>query len=561
MAVKIGSARIDENGKAHGGRAGDQTGKELSTQSWYLHSKGWRVFRAKSAEAAEKIARCMEAACQNANIGYDQYERSSLYKVAAPLGFDAAKVTTPCETDCSALVRVCCAFAGIMDLPEGFRTTNEPNYLLKTGAFVELTGSKYQGQSQYLGRGDILCTKTQGHTVVVLTSGSKYEGSVEAREYALGERVLRHGCAGADVRQMQEMLIELDYDLGKYGADGDFGDCTELALKAFQAAAGIGADGECGPITVKALTLAVEYMAEADACADACPIFVVIEGGDCYIRTAPNTDGGILGVAHRGDKLPYGGAVSENGWPMVEYNGQNAWVSGKYGRLDSGIRHEALGTSSSADDSDPPARGEKIVDISKWQADVDFDALIADTALIILRAGYRGSDGGVKIDERFVHNAGALRARGVRFGVYFYSIATNESMAREEARMFWKWAKDYAPLFWALDAEKSEITQDAIAAFVDELRKLGADRVGCYVAHHLCRKYRYDELRAAFDFTWIPRYGKNTGAIEGSMKPDFECDLWQYTSTGTVSGISGNVDLNVITGSGRTLEWFVGGEG
>ena len=47
MAVKIGSARIDENGKAHGGQAGDQTGKEVSTQSWYLNSKGWRVYRAK----------------------------------------------------------------------------------------------------------------------------------------------------------------------------------------------------------------------------------------------------------------------------------------------------------------------------------------------------------------------------------------------------------------------------------------------------------------------------------------------------------------------------------
>ena len=55
MAVKIGSARIDENGKAHGGQAGDQTGKEVSTQNWYLHSKGWRVFRAKNPSVAEKI--------------------------------------------------------------------------------------------------------------------------------------------------------------------------------------------------------------------------------------------------------------------------------------------------------------------------------------------------------------------------------------------------------------------------------------------------------------------------------------------------------------------------
>ena len=44
MAVKVGSARIDENGRAHGGKAGDQTGKELSVQSWYRHSKAGDTF-------------------------------------------------------------------------------------------------------------------------------------------------------------------------------------------------------------------------------------------------------------------------------------------------------------------------------------------------------------------------------------------------------------------------------------------------------------------------------------------------------------------------------------
>ena len=82
MAVKIGSARGDENGKAHGGLAGDQTGKEVSTQSYYLHSKGWRVFRAKNPAVAEKIAQAMQAACDNKHIGYDQYERNTLYKAA-----------------------------------------------------------------------------------------------------------------------------------------------------------------------------------------------------------------------------------------------------------------------------------------------------------------------------------------------------------------------------------------------------------------------------------------------------------------------------------------------
>ena len=196
MAVKIGSARIDENGKAHGGKAGDQTGKEVSTQSWYLNSKGWRVYRAKNPAVAEKIAQCMERACANKAIGYDQYQRNTLYKEAEKFGFDTAKVTTPVETDCSALVRVCCAFAGILGLPDGFRTGNMPSNLAKTGAFIEMTGAKYQEQSTYLGRGDILVTKTSGHTVVVLSNGSKYEGSIQPVEYALGDRIIKYGCEG-----------------------------------------------------------------------------------------------------------------------------------------------------------------------------------------------------------------------------------------------------------------------------------------------------------------------------------------------------------------------------
>lgn len=171
MAVNIGSARIDENSHAKGGKAGDQTGKEVSTQSWYKHSKGWRVFRAKNPALAEKIAQDMQWACDNNNIGYDQGQRNTLYNVSKPLGFNCEKVSTKCETDCSALVRVCCAYAGIM-LPN-FRTITEPSILLNSGYFYEMKGKQYTDSSDYLLRGDILCTKTQGHTVVVLSDGSK----------------------------------------------------------------------------------------------------------------------------------------------------------------------------------------------------------------------------------------------------------------------------------------------------------------------------------------------------------------------------------------------------
>ena len=201
-------------------------------------------------------------------------------------------------------------------------------------------------------------------------------------------------------------------------------------------------------------------------------------------------------------------------------------------------------------------RGTKICDISHHQPTVNYDKFVEDTALIILRPGYRGTgttgtNGSVKQDTCFVKHADALKARGVRFGTYFYSIATNEEKAREEARMYYKWAKDYDPLFWAMDAERDEITKAAIIAFVDELRKLGAKRVGVYVANQLYQKYDYASIRNQMDFTWIPYYKKNP--------PSYPCDLWQYTSTGSVGGISGYVDLNKVTGTGHTLEWFCGG--
>ena len=330
MAVKIGSARIDENGNAHSGRAGDQTGKEVSNQNWYLHSKGWRVFRAKNAGIAEKIARCMEMACANSKIGYDQYERNSLYKEAESFSFDVSRVTVPCETDCSALVRVCCAYAGIVSLPSGFRTGNMPSNLEKTGAFTELVGDKYQSQSAYLGRGDILVTKTNGHTVVVLTNGSKYEGTIRPMEYALGDRIIKYGCAGEDVKLMQEMLLKLGYDLGIWGCDGDFGDCTDLAVRAFQKDARLDVDGECGPTTLVALEKTVDALVGVKPTGQT----VRICGGNCYIRTAPNTDGKKLGVAHQGDGLPFAGDVSDTGWLLVQHNNQNAWVSGKYGKIE-----------------------------------------------------------------------------------------------------------------------------------------------------------------------------------------------------------------------------------
>lgn len=176
MSVLIGHASIDENGKAHSGSAGDQTKKEVCTRSWY--NKSWDVvIRPKDSTMAEKMAKACEQACANDKIGYDQYQRNTLYTQAQKVGFDLSKITTACECDCSSLMCVCAIAAGIsagaLYIGGNMRVTGNMRSAFKnTGKFEILTDSKYLTSDQYLKRGDILVNEGS-HTVMVLSNGSK----------------------------------------------------------------------------------------------------------------------------------------------------------------------------------------------------------------------------------------------------------------------------------------------------------------------------------------------------------------------------------------------------
>lgn len=171
MAVRVGSARIDERGKASGGKAGDQTGREVAIENYYVHSQGWYIIRAKDDKVREKIAVAMERACANKNIGYDQGQNGTLWDAAEKVGFDPGKVKVKCETDCGRLVRVCIYYAGIKVAE--FYTGNEVAKCKATGAFDIIKDKAKCSTSAYLMRGDILVTRTKGHTVVVLDDGSE----------------------------------------------------------------------------------------------------------------------------------------------------------------------------------------------------------------------------------------------------------------------------------------------------------------------------------------------------------------------------------------------------
>ena len=193
-----------------------------------------------------------------------------------------------------------------------------------------------------------------------------------------------------------------------------------------------------------------------------------------------------------------------------------------------------------------------IIDISKWQGTIDFKKLKKEVGLVIARASC-GSDKDVKFDEY----AKAMVENKIPFGVYCYSYAGDEAKAKDEAKKMVSYANKYDPLFYIMDAEEAKITTAAIKAFAKELRKNTSERIGCYVAHNRYNTYKYDTLKSLFDITWIPRYGKNDGTIAGSTKPAYDCDLWQYTSTGKIAGINGNVDKNITMNDKKDLKWLL----
>lgn len=158
MAVRIGSARHDENGRYAGGRKGDQTGNEVSIQNFYVHRKGWIVLRPKSVAHADMIGERMYRACGNPNIGYCQSHRSSIYTYGTASN-------TPCECDCSSLVRQIVREVLGINISD-FTTANEKTVLMGTNSFTCIPYTN--GMKLY--KGDILVTATKGHTVIVVAS-------------------------------------------------------------------------------------------------------------------------------------------------------------------------------------------------------------------------------------------------------------------------------------------------------------------------------------------------------------------------------------------------------
>ena len=263
MEVKIGHALRDENNKLKNGKAGDQTGKEVLISNWYLHSKGWVVLRPKSPAMAERIAQAMEMACKNPHIGYDQNNRYSLYNEVKNKGFNPSKTTKSVETVCSDLVRICIAYAYGEDITGAMLTSYLPSVLVKTGKFTKYTSAKYCKSSDYLKRGDIVCTPVSGHVIIILSNGEKVtvklavDGSWGKTTTKMTQKVL-----GLSSKNQTGLIPNQPDDNQKY-----LEACSEtswkfkesnyqngsLTIKKIQKLVGVTQDGFCGKQTVTAI--------------------------------------------------------------------------------------------------------------------------------------------------------------------------------------------------------------------------------------------------------------------------------------------------------------------
>ncbi len=163
------------------------------------------------------------------------------------------------------------------------------------------------------------------------------DGAV-AHKYILGSRLLKNGSKGEDVRHLQRILKEMDYDLGTYGenrdgVDGSYGDKTVKAVKRLQTYAQIEADGKYGSITHKALMGILEDNKAAETPEEeiTTPVMtktVVVLADDVDVRSGPGETYKVLTRVDHGDALPYVATADGINWHAVELGGKIGWICG-----------------------------------------------------------------------------------------------------------------------------------------------------------------------------------------------------------------------------------------
>ena len=180
------------------------------------------------------------------------------------------------------------------------------------------------------------------------------------------------------------------------------------------------------------------------------------------------------------------------------------------------------------------------IDVSQWQRDINWSEVKTDFA--ILRAGYGRIAS--QVDTKFERNYLGAKAADIPVGAYWYSYAKSAEEARQEAKVFidvLKYKQFEYPVYFdveekaTLDLGRDKVSE-IIIAFLDEMEKAGYF-AGLYMSASFLTNYTTQYIKDRYAI-WVAHYDVN--------KPNYtgQYGMWQKTSTGKVSGIKGNVDLN-----------------
>ena len=183
----------------------------------------------------------------------------------------------------------------------------------------------------------------------------------------------------------------------------------------------------------------------------------------------------------------------------------------------------------------------KGIDVSKHNGNVNWSHVKADgVEFAIIRAGY-GKEISQK-DVQFENNYAGCKSNGVPVGAYWYSYATSEAEARQEAAVCLQVLKGKTfefPIYYDIEEKKQfalgKAACTAIArAFLEVVEKAGY-WVGLYSSTYFLQYFESDLLKRYA--VWVAQYGAKC-TYSGQY------GIWQKSSTGKVYGISGNVDMN-----------------
>lgn len=190
------------------------------------------------------------------------------------------------------------------------------------------------------------------------------------------------------------------------------------------------------------------------------------------------------------------------------------------------------------------------IDVSEWQPAVDWQAVKeAGVEFVMIRVGYRGTEQGALHPDGSAqsHYEGA-KAAGLKVGCYFFSQAITVAEALDEAELTLQltenWELDMPMVYdWEYVSETARTANvsprtltDATKAFCERVRSAGHTPMVYFNANQASQRLYLSEL-TDYGF-WLAQY-------RYTMNYAYKVDMWQFTCTGTVPGIEGDVDLNL----------------